>query len=226
VAGIGAIALVAWHVAESLAIRPDYLAYFNEAAGGPSKGYTHLADSSLDWGQDLPGLKQWLDRQGLQRPGASPVYLSYFGTARPAYYGIQATTLAGFVDRRPPEPPVPLRGGVYCISATMLDVVSRTFYTAEYESDYQAAVKNLTIFARASADEQAWSALMRQTGEQYWHELFVQFDRMRTGRLAAFLRQRQPDVMVGYSILIYRLTDADVAAALHGPAPADLDGGS
>ena len=36
----------------------------------------------------------------------------------------------------------------------------------------------------------------------------------------AFLRRRQPDAMIGYSILIYRLTDADVAQAVNGPAPA------
>ena len=200
--------MLVWHVAESATIRPDYLAYFNQLAGGPSEGYKHLADSSLDWGQDLPALKQWLDRQGLQRPGASNVYLSYFGTARPDYYGIKAIPLAGFIDRRPPQPPDPLGGGVYCISATVLDVIGPSFYKPEDESNYQAALKNLVAFARASENEAAWSALLRQTGEQYRHDLFKQFDQLRTGRLVAFLRNRQPDAMVGYSILIYRLTDA------------------
>jgi hypothetical protein len=160
-------------------------AYFNQLAGGPSQGYLHLADSSLDWGQDLPALKQWLDRDGLQRGGGN-VYLSYFGTARPEYYGIQATPLAGFIDRRPPAPPVPLGGGVYCVSATMLDVVSRLFYKPEYETNYQAAVKNATVFARASQDEQAMSSLMRDTGEEYWRQLFGDLDQLRTGRLLAF----------------------------------------
>jgi hypothetical protein len=35
----------------------------------------------------------------------------------------------------------------------------------------------------------------------------------------AYLRRRQPDANAGYSILIYRLTQADLDAALHGPAP-------
>jgi dolichyl-phosphate-mannose-protein mannosyltransferase len=217
-AGIATVAVLAWHVAESIAIRPDYLAYFNQLAGGPSKGYRHLADSSLDWGQDLPALKQWLDREGLQRAGAGNVYLSYFGTARPDYYGIKAIPLAGFIDRRPPQPPDPLRGGVYCISATVLDVIGPSFYKPQDEGNYQAALQNLIAFARASENEASWSALLRQTGEQYWHDLFKQFDQLRTGRLVAFLRNRQPDAMVGYSILIYRLTDADVALAVGGPA--------
>ena len=84
-AGIATLILVAWHALESVNIRPNYLAYFNQLAGGPSQGYKHLADSSLDWGQDLPALKKWLDGQGLQQPGGSGVYLSYFGTARPEY---------------------------------------------------------------------------------------------------------------------------------------------
>ncbi len=217
--GVATLALLGWHVAESIAIRPSYLAYFNQLAGGPSQGYLHLADSSLDWGQDLPALKQWLDRDGLQRGGGS-VYLSYFGTARPEYYGVQATPLAGFIDRRPPAPPVPLGGGVYCVSATMLDVVSRLFYKPEYETNYQAAVKNAAVFAQASRDEQAMSSLIRDTGEEYWRQLFGDLDQLRTGRLLAFLRQRRPDAMVGYSILIYRLTDADVARALNDPLSA------
>ncbi len=218
-AGIAIVALLAWHVAESLAIRPDYLAYFNALAGGPANGYKHLADSSLDWGQDLPALKQWLDEQGLQRGEGSGVYLSYFGTARPEYYGIRATPLAGFMDHHPPQPPDMPGGGIYCVSATMLDVIGHTFYKPEYESDYQAAIKNLAALARASETESGWAALMKQTGERYWQDLFAQFDRLRTGRLLAFLRHRQPDAMVGYSILIYRLTDADLASALNGPPP-------
>jgi hypothetical protein len=220
--GFATAAALAWHLGESLTIRPDYLAYFNQLAGGPSEGYKHLADSSLDWGQDLPALKRWLDGEGLQRPGASPVYLSYFGTARPDYYGIKANPLAGFIDRRPPQPPDPLAGGVYCISATVLDVIGPSFYKPADETNYQAALQNLIAFARASENEQTWSALLRQTGEQYWHDLFRQFDQLRTGRLAAFLRNRQPDAMAGYSILIYRLTDRDVALAVNGPAPGGL----
>jgi hypothetical protein len=218
-AAVATLLLLGWHITESLIIRPHYLAYFNPLAGGPSLGYKHLADSSLDWGQDLPALKAWLDREGLQQPGSTPVYLSYFGTARPEYYGIRATPLAGFVDHRAPQPLVPLGGGVYCISATVLDVIGTMFYKPEYESNYQAGMQNAAIFARASGNEADKAALLRQTGDDYWRQLFVQTDQLRTGRLVAFLRRRQPDAMVGYSILIYRLTDGDVAEALTGPVP-------
>jgi hypothetical protein len=219
VMGVVTLVLLAWHVGESVAISPSYLAYFNQLAGGPSEGYRHLADSSLDWGQDLPALRRWLEEQGLQQPSSGGVYLSYFGTARPDYYGVRATRLAGFIDRRPPEAPVPLGGGMYCISATMLNVIGRVFYKPEYETQYQAALRDLALLGRASESEEAWSALMRQTGEEHWHRLFVQFDQLRTGRLLAFLRGREPDALVGGSILIYKLTDEDVEQSVHGSAP-------
>ena len=60
----GSDELLLWHAGESLYIAPDFLAYFNELDGGPGEAYKHLVDSSLDWGQDLPGLKAWLDASG------------------------------------------------------------------------------------------------------------------------------------------------------------------
>lgn len=81
---LGIVALVAFVAVSSLRIYPHYLAYFNELAGGPANGWRYLADSNLDWGQDLPRLKAYLGRHQIDE-----VYLSYAGTAPPAYYGIR-----------------------------------------------------------------------------------------------------------------------------------------
>jgi hypothetical protein len=70
--------------ASSLAQAPHQLAYFNELIGGPDKGDEYLADTNIDWGQDLKGLKEYMDRQELPM-----VYLAYFGTAPPEEYGIR-----------------------------------------------------------------------------------------------------------------------------------------
>jgi hypothetical protein len=67
----------------SLRIAPHQLAYFNETIGGPGEGYRYLADSNLDWGQDLKGVKTYMDKEKLPI-----IYLSYFGSAPPSYYGI------------------------------------------------------------------------------------------------------------------------------------------
>lgn len=73
---------IAWVAASCLWIYPDYLAYFNELAGGPAGGSRFLGDSNLDWGQDLKRLPAWMEEHGIPH-----VKLGYFGTALPQYYG-------------------------------------------------------------------------------------------------------------------------------------------
>lgn len=51
-------ALALWFTASSLLAHPDYLPYFNELAG--SRPENILADSDLDWGQDVKRLAQRL----------------------------------------------------------------------------------------------------------------------------------------------------------------------
>lgn len=79
-----ACALVIWLAIGVAHIHPHYLAYFNEAAGGPARGYRVLVDASLDWGQDLKGLATEIKRRG-----DPPLSLSYFGVSDPAYYGLR-----------------------------------------------------------------------------------------------------------------------------------------
>ena len=74
----------------SLRIAPHQLAYFNEMVGGPDKGYHYLSDSNLDWGQDLKGVKAYMEKEKLPI-----IYLSYFGTAPPSYYNIRYQYVPG-----------------------------------------------------------------------------------------------------------------------------------
>lgn len=219
---VAVVTLLAWHAGESLTVAPDYLAYFNEIAGGPSQGYRHLVDSSLDWGQDLPSLKDWLDRNGLQSGSHEPVYLSYFGTALPSAYHIEATSLASFPDRAPAQEPVPLEPGIYCFSATMLQGVyflTPGPWKQQYETDYQSMIYNLKLFDSTAAIPSAHAALIKQTGEQFWLKNFKAFEHLRTARLATYLRKREPDAQIGHSILVYRVDEDDLAKALYGAAP-------
>jgi 4-amino-4-deoxy-L-arabinose transferase-like glycosyltransferase len=90
--GIAAGALVALQLFSAVAIAPHYLSYFNAFSGGPAQGYSRLADSNIDWGQDLPALKAELTRLGAKHP-----LLSYFGTAPTEAYGVQADRWDGRV---------------------------------------------------------------------------------------------------------------------------------
>ena len=74
----------------ALRIAPHQLAYFNELVGGPEQGYRYLSDSNLDWGQDLKGVQTYMLKEKLPI-----IYLSYFGTAPPSYYGIRYQYVPG-----------------------------------------------------------------------------------------------------------------------------------
>lgn len=73
-------ALLLWQAQASASVHPYYLTYFNELAGGPARGHEHLLDSNLDWGQDLKGLKHYLNEEKV-----SDLILSYYGSTVPGY---------------------------------------------------------------------------------------------------------------------------------------------
>ncbi|HVT37491.1 MAG TPA: glycosyltransferase family 39 protein [Gemmatimonadaceae bacterium] len=80
-------ALLAWLVVSSVMAHPDYLAYFNEAAGQhPERIF--LRDD-LDSGQDLKRLVSLVKQARI-----GSVSLAYFGSADPARRGIIASPLA------------------------------------------------------------------------------------------------------------------------------------
>jgi hypothetical protein len=111
--------LVVWHGVGTLRTHPHYLAYFNEIAGGPYGGYRYLADSNVDWGQDLKRLAAYLDEQKIER-----VRLSYFGTAPPSLYHIPHDLLPSVMRPFPERFLVHVRpGDVVVVSATNLQGV-------------------------------------------------------------------------------------------------------
>lgn len=110
-----------WLVVETVWIAPHFLSYFNALGGGPQNGWRVVADSNIDWGQDLKALADYVAQQNLGR-----VRLSWFGSARPEAYGIDFEPLPGLphyanlwnepptFDTQQPEP------GVYVISVSNL----------------------------------------------------------------------------------------------------------
>jgi hypothetical protein len=87
-----AAGLLALHAAASFAAHPDYLSYFNELARG--REHRILADSNLDWGQDLARLADYLERNGIKT-----VHLRYWGPSRPEIAGIEDYQFLGAQDR-------------------------------------------------------------------------------------------------------------------------------
>ena len=83
--------LLASTLASSLFIYPHSLSYFNLLAGGPQRGYHHLVDSSIAWGQDMYYLQDWID----QHPDAHPLNLATFGFVDPELLGIEYRQTTG-----------------------------------------------------------------------------------------------------------------------------------
>lgn len=217
-------ALLAAFAAASLSVRPHYLAFFNALAGGPSQGYRHLVDSSLDWGQDLPGLARWLDGEGLSGSSDVPVYLSYFGTSSPEHYRIRAKRLPGYTLEPDPWPVEPLLGGVYCVSASNLQAVylrdaAGPAWIPHHERRYQELAALVRGLDAARRDPFALQLLLAERGQEFWERALVAHARLRAGRLFAHLRQREPEASIGHSILIYRLDDAEVRRAVDPAEP-------
>jgi hypothetical protein len=53
--------LIGMLCAECLMVYPHYLSFFNWPSGGPVNGSRYLLDSNIDWGQDFPSLKRYVD---------------------------------------------------------------------------------------------------------------------------------------------------------------------
>lgn len=147
-------------------IQPSFLAYFNDYSGGPARGSEHLIDSNLDWGQDLPGLKRWVDEHA---PGRR-IGIAYFGQINPSIFALaEGHTTFGPNGRRPPpgvgldwflppalpgklpeRPDLTIRGpepGLYAVSASLMRGLSWRVYVPERWEPISARGNAFSYFA-------------------------------------------------------------------------------
>lgn len=111
--------LLVLHAASSLRTFPTYLAYANEAWGGPTQTYKYLTDSNVDWAQQLKATKQYLDARGVK-----DCWFVYFGegVADYKYYGIPCKPLPTVVTiwlNEQLEVPVSIDGAVLISAGTL-----------------------------------------------------------------------------------------------------------
>ena len=239
--------IMAGAIISAAATHPNHLAYISPLLGGPTNGYHLLVDSSLEWGQELPAVKRWQDAHAAELDdGTQGYYFSYFGTGDPESYGIAARRLHSFFDWREPihERLLP---GVYLVSATMLEPVyyfSRNMHSfvgpwnKVYEREYQTRHRHAQAFfaarerARAAGDDSLLLNWVRENrpadmaesdAASFWEDLLSAYDFIRFCRLTCFLRHREPDEHINYSVYVFRLNASDLRQALEGPPPELLE---
>jgi hypothetical protein len=137
-----ALSLV-WLTGSSLLVYPHGISYFNEWVGGPAQGWKYLADSNVDWGQNLPDLGIYMRRNRVER-----IKTFVFGYDNPFHYlklgSMDPQTLPGpgeaALERHyRPEP------GLYAVSVNFL---TGFLFPQGYE-DYLAYFRGRTPDARA-----------------------------------------------------------------------------
>ncbi|MEM9368304.1 MAG: glycosyltransferase family 39 protein [Planctomycetota bacterium] len=113
--GLLVLCLQCWTIVSSLWVYPHSISYFNELAGGPKRGPSHLLNSNVDWGQDLLFLRQWILAQ---KPEADmPVHLAFYNHYNPFDLEVDGIQPWPF-QRGDPTRVVP--AGVYAISVNLL----------------------------------------------------------------------------------------------------------
>ena len=200
-AGLLVCSLLVWFAAESVWIRPSYLTYFNEVVG-PKDAWRHVVDSSLDWGQDLPTVRDWLR----DHPQKGPAFISYFGSGDIKYYGINATRVgdASF-DFRPRKEAI-LTGGLYIISVTIFQL---DYTEARGPWDLLKEQKYRKFLAHVIELQKTQGTLAYTDG--------MQLEAYQFARLCHYLRGKEPLAQPGNTFFVYRLTDDEVTNALYGP---------
>jgi hypothetical protein len=107
---VAAAVLAVWYVAGTAWSYPNHLAFFNVAVGGPGNGHRLLDDSNIDWGHGLVQLKEYLDRENIDR-----VRLLHGWNGSPEYWGIryEQVTQEEFASEHPPP-------GIYAVTTHLV----------------------------------------------------------------------------------------------------------
>jgi hypothetical protein len=89
-------------------------------------------------------------------------------------------------------------------------------WTLELEKEFQELRAVEPLFAAYVGDPQHRAELNRAATEAQWRRKWTRHDLLRFARLCHYLRARPPDAHIGYSVFLYRLSAAEVAAATAG----------
>ncbi|WP_309385300.1 glycosyltransferase family 39 protein [Cerasicoccus frondis] len=205
---------------ECLAVFPHYLSFFNVAVGGPANGYKLLVDSSVDGGQDLGQLSDWL-AENHSGEARLPVYLGFLGNESPTYNGVDARYLysKGIHSMESYHLEI-LEPGYYVMSATMLQGIYYRIqrpWNDAHDRAYVHSAADLAKLLSISDDPQTLFKYVMHHDPERWLKSLENFEQLRAERLRLYLIGQEPTARINYSIFVYKLSEQDLQNALPFP---------
>src|SRR5262249_9171146 len=100
--------------AEAVLTYPDYMSYMNQITAGRPH-WRYLADSNVEWGDDVRGLAEYLRARGEKSVQAALIG----GTTTLRYYGIEYINLIGTEETTLPKTRYVAIGASYLNGSTM-----------------------------------------------------------------------------------------------------------
>jgi 4-amino-4-deoxy-L-arabinose transferase-like glycosyltransferase len=146
------IALLLFSILTSVRIFPDYIAYSNEAVGGPWHGYRLLTDSNVDWGQSVKEVREYVVGSHIQDCWYVPPGGAAFSNAK--YYGVPCKPMPSSFERAVGAP---------------LPVIPETVHGTVLVSATEAA----GLFAGPGALNPYWDLLWRKPDDMVGHDVLV-----------------------------------------------------
>jgi hypothetical protein len=187
--------LAALLAVETLSAFPHHLGFFNRLSGGAAEGRAWLADSNLDWGQDLLRLRDYCRERGIDG-----VHLAVHpSTPMPRSFRPQ------FVLAAPPGSRLsPLVPGTYVVSVNMLLGLSEPMARDEVWGDpgFLENARRAVGWASSPPDAGVPAELLARAR--------ADVEVLRHARLVNRLRSRPEDGRIGTSLLVFELTAEDL----------------
>lgn len=215
------IVLVLGYAYESLRVYPHFLTFFNRLSGGPEAGHLLLVDSSLDWGQDLYALDDWLKEHN-SGPDSKTVTLSYFGRSSPGYLGMDLRyMLSRGVFKREAYNISTLQPGLFVMSATMLQGMYSPDlrpWTSQHESTYRFLLSEFKRLADLAPDQDAMLELIQREGSTKWANLINHFVSYRAERIRIHLLSLEPEVVLNNTMFLYNISEEELNRMVLDPA--------
>lgn len=177
----------------------DFLTYLNRTAGRRNLAYYSLSTDNMDWGQ------------AHQQAAKKADFLASYGPMSEADPSTKQISLLQWKND------FKLKGGVYVISSNYINGATPDVFPKEWtqlmEQEYQR-LKDLFeagLLNTKKSDQHSHHAKPKLTHEQW---LWM---RLRLARICAHLRIREPDTVIGYSMLQYQISDEQVQYILDTP---------